>query len=202
MQYVTNDVFGILLIPECKQYSVSEIGIANGFETRTAFNPDLDYIVPYREPYQRIIRGIGADLHEIMHDAGFVNLNVEKWSDVREKCLDYITDWFEAQRKLPIVKEFCHTGYFTNYVNSLPKYVLVDVDRFDKLPKYISDKYNLDVGLIPELPADFYEHTVPYWEIDQLCTANKKVRTLIEDWCVLDLELSSTFVVDNLFIDA
>lgn len=201
MQYVTNGEFGILLIPECKQYSVSEIGSRHNMTVRFD-KTDVEYIVPFRKSYDRIIRGIGADMHEIMYDNKFVNLNVEKWSEVREKCLDYITSWFDSLGHLPINKHFCHTAYFKNYVGDIDNYILLDVDEFDLLPKYLKDKYNFELGEIPELPENFYEHTVPYWEIETLYNSHKKMRTLIDDWCALDQKLLTTTVVNDLFLNA
>jgi len=201
MQYVTNGEFGILLIPECKQYSVDEIGIRNNFKKSHSYSSELDYIIPYRKPYDRIIRAIAADLHELMHDSGYVNLNLEKWDDVRSKSLDYIHNWLETAT-LPIVKDFCHTAYFTNYAQLSKNYVLIDVDNFEVLPKYIKQRYDIDVGEIKELPPEFYQHTVPYWEIDSLYHSHKKMHTLIDEWCASDQRLSATMVVDNLFINA
>lgn len=202
MQYVTNDKFAILLIPECKQYSIREMGKTNGFQTRYEYDPSLQYIVPYRESYGRIIRAIAADLHEVMLDAGFVNLNKVTWASVREQCMEYIIDWVDTKGHLPIVKNFCHTGYLTAYVpKELANYKLIDVEQFDLLPNYIKSTYGVDIGTIPELPEFFYDYTVPYWEIDSLYNSHKKMRTLIDEWCARDLEESTIVVVDNLFIN-
>jgi hypothetical protein len=198
MQFVTNDEFGILLIPECKQHSISQMDL----RVSNIYDPELTYIIPYRNPYDRIIRAIAADLHELMHDSGYADLNIEKWDDVRTKCLGYIDSWLETAT-LPIVKEYCHSAYFINYVSPIPKrYVLLDVDKFDLLPKYIKLHYGLDLGEIAELPPQFYEHTVPYWEIDRLYHSHKKMHTLIDEWCASDLKESSSLVIDHFFINS
>lgn len=203
MQYITNGKFAILLIPECKQASLREVGFANKLDTRCGYDPDLGYIIPYRKPYDRIIRGIGADLHEIMLDRGVLDLNKTKWGEVREQCLDYIINWVELEGHLPIKKNFCHTGHITAYfdrrLNGTAK--IFDVDSISDMIEFISNNYQVDLGTVPELPKQFYENTVPYWEIDALYNSHKKMRTLIDEWCACDLEKSSTMIVDNLFIN-
>jgi hypothetical protein len=192
MRFVTNGTFAILLIPECKQYGISEAGRHNNFVFDNIYNPNLDYIIPYRKPYSRIIRAIAADLHEVMLDAGFVNLNKTVWSTVREQCLEYILDWVENKGHLPIIKNFCHTGYITAYMSpEITKAKIIDVDNINELSTYIKETYNVDIGQIPELPGSFYDYTVPYWEIDQIYNNNEKMRTLIDEWCARDIKEST-----------
>lgn len=204
MQYVTNGKFAILLIPECKQYSINEMGKTNGFEVRDIYDPTLEYIVPYRTPYDRIIRGVAADLHELMLDAGFVNLNRTKWETVKEQCLEFIVNWVDTEGHLPIIKRYCHTAYTTSYIfPEIENYKIVNVDDVNLLlPKYIKETYGIDIGTIPELPDFFYDFTVPYWEIDKLYHSHKKMRTLIDEWCASDLQDSAVVIVDDLFIHA
>jgi hypothetical protein len=204
MKYVTNGTFAILLIAECRQSSIQDLAAANNMIVKTEYDPTLDYILPYRKSYDRIIRAIAADLHELMHDSGFVNLNVEKWSDVKSKCIEYIVEWVETRGHLPIDKQFSHTGYISTYIDNrlYKKCKVFDVDQINLLTEHITQTYNIDLGVISDLPKMFYEHTVPYWEIDALYTSHKKMRTLIDEWCARDLEESTIVVVDDFFINA
>lgn len=150
MQYVTNGKFAVLLIPECKQYSINEMGKTNGFEVKDVYDPALDYILPYRNPYDRIIRAVAADLHEVMLDAGFVDLNRTKWETVKDRCLEYIVNWIDTEGHLPVKKQNSHSSYIRSYLSpEIERYKIINVDNINILPKYIKETYGTDIGIIP-----------------------------------------------------
>ena len=65
------------------------------------------------------------------------------------------------------------------------------------LTNYIKTQYTLPVTEIPENPSAFYDHTVPYWEIDRLYKTNENTKRLIDIWCAEDDRLLSA---RNLFV--
>lgn len=200
MKFVTNGVFAIPLIPECRLSGLHKWASVNKFSIEETFQePKLDFIIPYRNSYDRIIRAIGADLHEVMLDNGVVNLNKQTWDNVKDIALPYIINWFNTIGHLPIKKNFCHTGYLTTYlITDLPNTaVLIDITTVTNLTNYIKTQYNLPVTEIPENPSAFYDHTVPYWEIDRLYKTNENTKRLIDIWCAEDDRLLSA---RNLFV--
>ena len=194
MKFVTNGVFAIPLIPECRLSGLRSWANTNKFAIVETFQtPKLDFIIPYRNSYDRIIRAIGADLHEVMLDAGVVNLNKQTWTNVKDIALPYIINWFDTTGHLPIKKNFCHTGYLTTYlITDLPNTaVLIDISTATNLTNYIKTRYNLSITNIPENSPNFYDYTVPYWEIDRLYKTNENTKRLIDIWCAEDDRLLS-----------
>ena len=181
MNFVSNGEVTIAVIPECKATSVMDWAVENNF---TSDNIGQTIYAPYRDTYDRIIRGIGADLHELMYDAGVVNLNIETWDSVRDTALSFILNWIETAT-LPIEKKYCHSLFYTSYLAdiSLDRMQLVDVNDFDVFHLYLNEKHNLNTGPFPQLPSEFYNHTVPYWEIDSLYGSNTRLTSLINDYC-------------------
>ena len=200
MKVVTNGVFAIPLIPECRCSDISRWAKANTFDLTEDFHSlNLDLIIPYRKSYDRIIRAIGADLHEIMIDNNIVNLNKQTWASVKDIAMPYIINWFNTVGHLPINKYFSHTGYFTTYLMPMipTSHALFDIEHIDAITNYIKSKYGLTVSNIPDKPPDFYNYTVPYQEIDVLYKTNENTRQLIDAWCAEDARLLSVY---NLFV--
>ena len=199
MKFVTNGVFAVPLIPECRLYSIHQWAMANKFSIQEDNYQNLNFVIPYRNSYDRILRAIAADLHEVMLDNNIVNLNKQTWDSVKDVALPYIINWFDTVGHLPIKKDFCHTRYFTNYVNhDLPlNRILIDVVNINNITTYINSKYRLTVSNIPDHPAHFYDYTVPYWEIDTLYQTNENTRRLVDAWCKEDARLLS---VHNLLV--
>lgn len=181
MNFVSNGDVTIAVIPECKATSVMNWAVENNFSSDII---GQTIYAPYRDTYGRIIRGIGADLHELMYDAGVVNLNSETWDSVRDKAMSFIERWIETAT-LPIEKKFCHSLYYTSYLADTPldNIQFVDVSDFDTFHLYLNEKHNLTVKPFQELPPEFYNHTVPYWEIDRLYGSNTRLTGLINDYC-------------------
>jgi hypothetical protein len=204
MKFVTNGTWAIPLIPECRLTSIQDWAKLNKFQIQEDNFQSLDFIIPYRNSYARIIRAIAADLHEVMLDAGIVNLNKQTWDEVKSTALPFIKNWFDAVGHLPIKKNFCHTNYLINYLSDqLPEnVVLVNVDNIARLPEYLKSKYGIEVTAIPELPEHFYSYTVPYGIIDELYNTNEKTKRLIDIWCSVDSKMNSRLLSDNLFISA
>jgi hypothetical protein len=200
MKVVTNGVFAIPLIPECRCSSISQWAKANTFDFKEdVYSLNLDLIIPYRKSYDRIIRALGADLHEILLDNNIVNLNKQTWASVKDIAMPYIINWFNTVGHLPIKKNFCHTGYFTTYLMPMipTSHALFDVEHVDAITNYIKSKYGLTVSNIPDNPPDFYNYTVPHQEIDVLYKTNENTRQLIDAWCAEDARLLSAY---NLFV--
>jgi len=201
MKFVTNGTFAIPLIPECRLLGLQNWAMANAFSIQENNYAHLEFIIPYRNSYDRIIRGIAADLHEIMLDNNIVNLNKQSWTTVKDIALPYIINWFNSIGHFPIQKPFCHSAYFVSYLASdIPESrILIDVINIENITSYIKSKYNIAITKIPENPPNFYDYTVPYWEIDNLYNTNENTRRLIDIWCKEDARLLS---VRNLLVSS
>jgi hypothetical protein len=191
MNVVTNGEFAVAVIPECCAYSITEWARQNNLEFINDIRTEnLDWYFPYRNSYDRIIRGIAADLHGIMLDQNVVNLNTHSWSQVKETAMKFILSWIEPGHcQIPIVRsdKSCHSGLYQAYTNSLANGVFFDVSELDLLPVVLNKHYNLNLTTaIPELPNNFYERTVPYWYIDELYKTNQRLAEKINDFCRQD----------------
>jgi hypothetical protein len=188
MNAVSNGEFAIAVIPECCAYSVTQWAQENNLKFINNINTDnLDWYLPYRASYDRIIRGIAADLHGIMLDQNIVDLNTNSWLQVEETAMEFIRSWIKADHcEIPIVRKDlgCHSGLYQAYTNSLSEGIFFDVAELDLLPAVLNKQYNLNLtNTVPELPDDFYLRTVPYWYIDELYKTNKRLAEKIDDFC-------------------
>lgn len=196
MKLVTNGVIAIPLIPECRTSSIKDWAKITKFTIIDNNYANLEFIIPYRKSYDRIIRAIAADLNELMWNEGLFELNKQKWNDVVDIGTDFITKWFLTAR-LPIKKEFCHSQYYIAYFDTgIRNKKFIDVDEIQKLPVYIKQTYNLDVPPIPNLPDWFHDHCVPTSLIKDYYLKDLRIKNLIDDYCVRDQELSKNIVTD------
>jgi hypothetical protein len=186
MKVVTNGTFAVAVIPECRATSVMDWGQLNDLQVLDTESTNLDYYIPYRNSYDRILRGLGADFHELMFDQQIVNLNESLWDDVETAAINFINNWIETGA-IPVPKKFCHSGYYRAYINSKITGTFFEVSDIVNLPTVINQKYNLNLSSdIPDLPPNFYKHTVPYWVIDSLYKSNTKLKILIDQFCERD----------------
>lgn len=191
MQGIKTDAFAVLQIPECKQHSVGEWGKANSLEKfLNTVNVDKIYS-PYRTSYDRIIRGLAADFHELVLDRGIANLNQNTWDSVKDIVIDFIHHWIKTDCTIPVKKDYCHSSYYIAYIGAnFSNIELVSVGHLNKLPKYINCEYGLNLTeSLPELPENFYKNTVPYWEIENIIQNNVKLEKSVMLYCEKDLEL-------------
>jgi len=189
MLIITNNQFAIPLIPECRLSSLQDWANVNNLQIQNNNTNTLDYFVPYRKSYDRIIRGIAADLHEIMFDNGLINFNQLTWQESKDLALEFICDWADTIKQLPIKKHYCHSAHFSAYISPdiIKTAVFFDVNEVDKLPVLLNQKYNLSLSTeIPSLPDEFYNHTVPYWVIDDLYNSNLNLKVVIDEFCKND----------------
>jgi len=172
MNVMTNNNDCYVLIPECKTTGVQEWGSQNGYEYLTT-DQDLKIktFIPYREPYGRIVRAVAADLHEILLDNNISNLNENSWSVEKPKIISYFTSILTDDFMLPFDKDFKHTAPLVSYlVDTLDNFEFVDVDKLD----------------VPGLPENFYEQTVPYWEIENIYNTNVNFKNAVDKWIAQD----------------
>jgi hypothetical protein len=196
MRFVTNGTFAIPLIPECRTTSIRDWSKLTNFTIDDSNYSDLEFIIPYRNSYDRIIRAIAADLNELMLNAGLFELNKQKWKDVSEIGIEYINNWFKTAQ-LPIEKDFTHSQYYIAYFdNRIVNKKFINVDEIEKLPSYIQQTYNLDVPPIPDLPDWFHEHCVPTDIIKNHYNNDATVKNIIDEYCICDQELSKNIVTD------
>ena len=205
MNAVSNGEFAIAVIPECCAYSVTEWAQENNLKFINDINTDnLDWYFPYRNSYDRIIRGIAADLHGIMLDQNIADLNTNSWLQVKETATEFILSWINADHcQIPIVKKHndCHSALYQAYTNTLAEGIFFDVNEINLLPTVLNKRYNLNLtNTVPELPDDFYDRTVPYWYIDELYKTNKTFAETIDNFCNRDkiYPLSLTKLADQL----
>ena len=195
MKVVTDGTFSVAVIPECKATGIEDWAKTNkldiiqvGWKNAVTSN----FYIPYRNTYDRIVRGIAADLHGLMIDHGIVNLNQVTWEEAKNVAIPYILKWIDGPDIIPIPKNHkdCHSGYYHAYLNNTLDYTdatFFNLDQIDKLPSLLNNKYDLTLTLtIPDLPTGFYEHTVPYWVIDELYHTNKKLAIKIDDFIQQD----------------
>jgi hypothetical protein len=196
MKLVTNGVIAIPLIPECRTTSIRDWATMTNFTIIDNNYINLEFIIPYRKSYDRIIRAIAADLNELMLNEGLFELNKQKWNDVADIGTDFITKWFSTAR-LPIEKDFCHSQYYIAYFdNSITNKKFIDVDEIDKLPTYIKQTYNLNVPPIPDLPIWFHDHCVPIELIKDYYNKDTKIKNLIDEYCIRDQQLLKNIVTE------
>ena len=202
MNFVTNGKFAIPLIPECKEYSIREWAKSNNLLENNTDYSQLEFILPYRSSYDRIIRGISADLHGLMLDQGIVDLNNQDWDDVKHLAIPFIITYFNSCKFLP-VDGYYHSLYYTYYLGvDINIQKVFEVNDIDNLPNYIKHNYGIETGPVPSLPNNFYTRTVPYWEIDTLYKTNENTKQLIDAWCLEDQKrtVDLTTRISNLFV--
>ena len=184
MRAVTNGRFAVLAIPECRQHSIVEWGERNGLLIVNDVG-SYTYYAPYRSSRDRIMRGIAADLHELMHDQQIVNLNVSTWADAETVATKYIQNWIDTVCSIPVEKNFCHSSYYSGYVPAGAQ--LVDIQYLSALPNYLNRLYGSALDhIFPDLPDDFYQHTVPHKVIEYFYLTNQKFARTVDDFCRKD----------------
>lgn len=183
MNYISNRVFSIAVIPECKATSVLTYAEEHNFFINEQLTATL--YAPYRNSHDRIIRGIAADLHELLLNDNVVNLNLSSWPDVKPIVLEYINAWIPTA-SLPINKQFCHTAYYINYATQSATFV--SVDNFGKFHEFLSDTHGVKCDPFPDLSPDFYTHTIPYWELESIYESNMQFANLVDAYCDRDME--------------
>ena len=205
MRVVTNGVFAVPLIPECKLYSIENWANQNQLTITNVSISDThyEYYIPYRNSYDRIIRGLAADFHEMLDDAGIAPLNKKgiTWDTVEPTAKDFIIRWAESEETIPIQKKYCHSGFYFAYmlVHLVTDAIFFDVEDLPKLPDILNKKYNLSLTTeFPELPPEFYNNTIPYWVIDELYKTNKDLANKIDNFCERDTEKSKKFKIVKL----
>ncbi len=192
MLVATNHQFAIPLIPECRLSGLQQWAEFNNLTITNTPNDNVEYVVPYRGSYDRIVRGLAADWHELMIDENIVNLNNSSWAEVSNIALDYINNWIENNSLIPINKHHCHSSYYISYISHkiLPCALFFDVSETNALPTYLNSRFGLDLFIdIPKHPSHFYNHTVPYWEIDRLYHSNPKLKSMIDRYCANDTKI-------------
>ena len=208
MKVVTDGTFSVAVIPECKATGIEDWARTNKLDIvqigwdRIA--PATNFYIPYRNTYDRIIRGIAADLHGSMIDHGIVNLNHVAWEEAKNVAIPYILEWIDGPGIIPMQQKDsnCHGGYYYAYLNNSIDYadaIFFNVEQIDKIPALLNIKYNLSLTLtIPDLPTGFYEHTVPYWVIDELYHTNKKLAIKIDNFIQQDNAFNKRYSISEL----
>ena len=202
MNVVTNGTIAIPIIPECRATSIQQWASNNGFEFTNTADRSLDYYIPYRDAHGRIVRGLAADLHELMLNAGVANLNKSKWDEVKDDAILYILNWIDTKCIIPIEKKFCHSGHYCLYLGNnlvFDNAIFFNIDSIQQLPITLNNKYNLNLTtVIPDLPENFYDHTVPYWVIEELYVINKKLKDAINCFIKADNQITAKISITQL----
>lgn len=197
MQVVTNGVFAVGIIPECCATGLRNWASINQLELRETTDSTLDYYIPYRSSYQRIIRGIAADLHEILLQKNIVDLATTTWAESKPIAEKFIIDYL-TEIQFPILKDFWHSAPYGVYHRNVSG-VFFNVDTINNLPAILNKKYNLNLTTtIPTLPNNFYEHTVPYWYIDEIFKSNYKFNRKLKNYCRFDEQQNKDLVIIDL----
>ena len=198
MKAITHNRFAIPLIPECMLSGCQEWAMNNNLDIVDDPPTNLTYYVPYRNTYDRIIRAVAADWHELLIDNGVVNLNETRWDKTKDLVLDFILSWIETNQQLPIIKSNCHSAYFVSHITpQITKTGLFfDIAQIELLFKFLNSAYDLDLSTrIGSHKPSFYNHTIPYWEIENIYQTNARFQHMVDEYCRRDTKIRLTNLV-------